>query len=685
MSRIGQPSRLGSGAVTSVDGQTGNVDLSGTYVGPLPVSYRYVYVHSLGSNSNHGRSPDKPVQTLAAAAALIGAGNYGHIEMLTGTIDAGATFSLSGHRFTMTGQGDQTIVQATAQTGPVIDFTGYLSPDSHQYKREFGNFRVRGDGTTGSAKKGIAINAATPTVGLWLHDIAVDNTGGAPFDFGAAETSDFERLVANQPVGCYINDIPYVTGTGAMNGNRFVGCGLRSITPATTIATGSNGVTLPQATINVAATSSGFTSGLVYISSSAGIQEVTYTGVTGTTLTGCSGGTGTIATGDSVVARPDCASGCVRFAYSATYSVDDNEFLAWWFEYQHLPTGGALVSLAGGNVNALTDFQYFDLSKMSRATGTAHIRFLPITSGAASDFGGNTVRGRIPGKGTNTTSIDIGVDIQQSGNRIEGVKGYNGTNVTIASGVNRTLVNLGGAEAAATGTAVVDNSGTSTNIIIDWVNKTFNFGGSVLTPPAVGSLRVASVSDSTIGRLQLGSAGTVIQTVTGGTAMYLDSDVHHIRSIGGTEVMTTAPGGFNPAVTFIGVAGASGRQVLRCKKSDGTTAFDVDNSGNMVGSFGLALGQSAAAATPADNATISTANIAVARVAPAAARTGIILQAGTIAGQVVTVVNEAAAANSVTFAAAGSNVADGNASPIAGLTARRFVWDSGTSLWYRTA
>ena len=67
---------------------------------------------------------------------------------------------------------------------------------------------------------------------------------------------------------------------------------------------------------------------------------------------------------------------------------------------------------------------------------------------------------------------------------------------------------------------------------------------------------------------------------------------------------------------------------------------------------------------------------------------GIILAPGVIAGQEVWVVNESAAANSVTFAAyTTSNVADGDgtSNPIVGKTARKFVWDSGTSLWYRAA
>lgn len=111
----------------------------------------------------------------------------------------------------------------------------------------------------------------------------------------------------------------------------------------------------------------------------------------------------------------------------------------------------------------------------------------------------------------------------------------------------------------------------------------------------------------------------------------------------------------------------------------------------MNGTFGwpsaapvASFAQSASAPVLASNGTIITAGVAVARVAPGGAVTGVILQSGSYGGQEVWVVNESTGANSVTFAAAAtSNVADGTSSAIAGLTARKFVWDSVTSLWYR--
>lgn len=92
---------------------------------------------------------------------------------------------------------------------------------------------------------------------------------------------------------------------------------------------------------------------------------------------------------------------------------------------------------------------------------------------------------------------------------------------------------------------------------------------------------------------------------------------------------------------------------------------------------------SATSPDPGAAGTINTAGVGRARVTPAAARTGIILQAGTFDGQEVIVVNEGAAANTLTLntTPATSNVADSaTETAIAGLTARKYVWTDGA--WY---
>lgn len=117
-----------------------------------------------------------------------------------------------------------------------------------------------------------------------------------------------------------------------------------------------------------------------------------------------------------------------------------------------------------------------------------------------------------------------------------------------------------------------------------------------------------------------------------------------------------------------------------------TAAFTLGTTTPLFVRMAPTIAQSATAAATATSGTITTAGVSVARVSPAGAITGVILQAGTYPGQQVTVVNEAIAANSVTFAASGtSGVADGTTTVIPGLRASTFTWDSGTSLWYRSA
>ncbi len=94
---------------------------------------------------------------------------------------------------------------------------------------------------------------------------------------------------------------------------------------------------------------------------------------------------------------------------------------------------------------------------------------------------------------------------------------------------------------------------------------------------------------------------------------------------------------------------------------------------------------STSAAAITNGATITTAGVGIARVAPASAVTGIILQAGTFNGQQVWVSNEAAVANTVSFASSGTSaVADGQNDVIPGLSARLYVWNSVNFLWYAT-
>lgn len=68
----------------------------------------------------------------------------------------------------------------------------------------------------------------------------------------------------------------------------------------TTITAGSDGLSLPQSTINVASSAGFSQSGSVFVTTGAGQELVSYTGTTSTTLEGCAGGSGLMSTGGAV-------------------------------------------------------------------------------------------------------------------------------------------------------------------------------------------------------------------------------------------------------------------------------------------------------------------------------------------------------------------------------------------------
>ncbi len=70
----------------------------------------------------------------------------------------------------------------------------------------------------------------------------------------------------------------------------------------TTIAAVDNGEVLPRPIVNVASTAGFPSSGFFLVTTDFGVQSVAYTGITATQFTGCTGGTGSIGTGDPVLA-----------------------------------------------------------------------------------------------------------------------------------------------------------------------------------------------------------------------------------------------------------------------------------------------------------------------------------------------------------------------------------------------
>ncbi len=432
---------------------------------------KIVYVSPGGNDSANGKTWGSAKATIAGALAAVGAGNNGEIRLDFGTHEVGAGLSLSGHRVTIEGRGaghldasggtpSRVVIKASTQSGPVLNFEGYLWPTSFAGRVSFGGFAVEGSGVADATKVNAGIRVATPTVAAGSYhfrDIVISKTGGPCLDLGAAYLGDFERITLVTPVGAKANDVPYLNAVGA-NGNRFIGIGFRSLS-----------------------------------------------------------------------ASADCgASGALVLKAGGGYAPHDNVFIAPWFEYLHAPTNGCLISIEG-NANIIDGPQLFDCSKESGATGTAWARFKVPAEGA--NIGGNMWRGYVPGKGTEATSFDTGIAVTQSRNSIVGTKGYRGNNITLGEGVSDTYVCMSGAEGSATDAAVVDNSGTATNIYIDNHLGLERNRGYVKDARTAGNGgaggRYYDPATPANGAVWVGTSGTRFQAV--GVNGYLTGDLIYLR------------------------------------------------------------------------------------------------------------------------------------------------------------
>lgn len=127
----------------------------------------------------------------------------------------------------------------------------------------------------------------------------------------------------------------------------------------TTITSGSNGQTLPQATINVASTTGLPAAGTFSLNG----EVITYTGTTSTTFTGCTGGTSTMSTGQTVTQLPS--------AYASNIQVTGNVL------YQ---CGRAGVELFAANHIDIDSNLILDCGTYYKADGTTVIATNDVTS-----------------------------------------------------------------------------------------------------------------------------------------------------------------------------------------------------------------------------------------------------------------------------------------------------------------
>jgi hypothetical protein len=143
--------------------------------------------------------------------------------------------------------------------------------------------------------------------------------------------------------------VVFVCGFVLASGAAAYGYFATSATGAsTTIAAGSNNVSLPVSTIHVASTAGfqGFTETIAVVSTS-GTETLTCTGSTTTTFTGCTGGTGTLTTNNAVTqaaAQSQAETLGTPGAGSATAPTATTLALSWGTA-SPLPSGGGYVVL----------------------------------------------------------------------------------------------------------------------------------------------------------------------------------------------------------------------------------------------------------------------------------------------------------------------------------------------------
>lgn len=176
------------------------------------------------------------VNALDAAEAL---GRSRVVRIPGGTeIDVVDTLSMSGRSCQIIGSGadnpnQASIIKATAQNGPVVNFEGYVSASNFYGKvRPLARLMIRGSGVADATKANVGIRLKAMS-GAHFHDISVRSTGGACLYMAespgnATYFCDFDRLVFETPVSAGVNDVPWFYMNEG-NGNRFNALGFRNI------------------------------------------------------------------------------------------------------------------------------------------------------------------------------------------------------------------------------------------------------------------------------------------------------------------------------------------------------------------------------------------------------------------------------------------------------------------------
>jgi hypothetical protein len=304
-----------------------------------------------------------------------------------------------------------------------------------------------------------------------------------------------------------------------------------SSTVSTTIALGSNGATLPQSTIFVASTA-GYpaTGGTITVTSSGGPQTVTYTTVNGTAFTGCSGGTGTIATANAVTGGP--------FAQTVTYTgVAATTFTGCLGGVGAITTGNAV-----NNTGFFTNFPTVGSAYINTTTGAQLVSYTGVTA--------TTLTGCTGGTGSTSVAGPVFTAFSPASSYTSITAGSNGASLP------QTTINVASTTVASTTIAASSNGQTLPQTTINVASTTGFSASGVIYVTTDGGAQVITYTgiSSTSFTGCTGGSGTMS---TGGSVIagFPSSGYVYVTTNLGYQVVTYT--GIT-GTTFTGCSGGTG-------------------------------------------------------------------------------------------------------------------------------
>jgi len=189
--------------------------------------------------------------------------------------------------------GGQVTVPGGIPISPTSGPTGFFEGSSVLAVGNDGVTSAIGDSLTAASSQPFSQSMIGKHVVVWL---AGPRSGIAPASAGL--TLPQATISVQSTVGFPSSGTLFILSSSGLQTVNYTGI------INTVISAASNGQVLPQATINVASTTGFPTSGTINVTTSSNVQQiVTYTGITATSFTGCSGGSGTLTTGNSVTGQ----------------------------------------------------------------------------------------------------------------------------------------------------------------------------------------------------------------------------------------------------------------------------------------------------------------------------------------------------------------------------------------------